>query len=249
MGSEKTGYQSKEFWEKRLGHHPDLSGTGEPGLSIAYNQACYRLREIVLERELQGNGFGDLAGKRVLDVGSGVGFFVDFYTRRGADVTGVELTEVGAKLLRDRFPRAHFFHGDIVELEVGTGYDVVNAFDVLYHIVEEDRWEAAVRRLGQALAPGGLLLLTDVLSPVRARLAAHNVMRDRDRYTEILKSANVRVLWDRPTHYLLNRDLGVFKGLNRMPSLLYGIDRFLLAISAPSPEPANRLLVARQTGF
>ena len=153
MGSRQTGYQSKEFWEDRLGHHPDLSGTGEPGLSIAYNQACYRLREMVLERELRANGFADLRGKRVLDIGSGVGFFVDFYSQRGAAVTAVELTQVGAELLQKKFPEARLIQGDIVDQEVGSGYDVVNAFDVLYHIVEEDRHLFVTSGLGTSIIP------------------------------------------------------------------------------------------------
>jgi hypothetical protein len=50
-----------------------------------------------------------------------------------------------------------------------------------------------------------------------------------------------------PTHYFLNRDLGPWRALNRLPYLLYAIDSLLLRLSAPSPEPANRLLVAERT--
>jgi 2-polyprenyl-3-methyl-5-hydroxy-6-metoxy-1,4-benzoquinol methylase len=238
-------YQPSSFWEERLGSHLDLSGTGEPGLSVDYNRACYRLRERVLDRELLRAGV-DLTGARVLDVGSGVGFFVDFYLRRGARVTGVELTRVGAEYLERRFPGVPFIQGDVVEVEVGEGYDVVNAFDVLYHIVEDERWEAALTRLARGLAPGGTLALTDVVAPVQRELAAHNVMRDRDRYAGVLGREGVRILSESPTHYLLNRELGPWRKLNRFPSLLYAIDSFLMRLAAPSPEPANRLLVARR---
>lgn len=240
-----SDYRPDSFWEERLGSHLDLSGTGEPGLSVEYNRACYRLRERVLARELSRAGV-DLTGARVLDVGSGVGFFVDFYLRRGAQVTGVELTRVGAEYLEKQFPGVRFIQGDVVETEVGEGYDVVNAFDVLYHIVEDDRWETALIRLARALAPGGTLLLTDVVAPMRRELAAHNVMRDRHRYAAVLGREGVRILRESPTHYLLNRDLGPLRKLNRFPSLLYAADRLLLRLSAPSPEPANRLLLCRR---
>jgi SAM-dependent methyltransferase len=240
-----SGYQPKSFWEERLGSHLDISGTGEPGLSIDYNRACYRLREQVLSRELERAGV-KLTGARVLDVGSGVGFFIDFYLRRGSQVRGVELTEVGVKYLQGRFPGVEFIQGDVVDVDVGAGYDVVNAFDVLYHIVEDDRWEAALVRLARALAPGGTLVLTDALSALRRELAAHNVMRDRGRYAETLSREGVQILGEAPTHYLLNRELGVWRKLNRFPSLLYAVDSVLLRLSLPSPEPANRLLVARR---
>ena len=96
-------YRPKEFWEQRLGEHFDLRGTGETGLPLAYNQACYALRRHELERALRDAGVS-LTGKRVLDVGSGTGFFVAFYLERGADVTGLDLAEVSVERLRQQLP-------------------------------------------------------------------------------------------------------------------------------------------------
>jgi SAM-dependent methyltransferase len=187
-----------------------------------------------------------LAGARVLDGGSGVGFYVDYYLRRGASVTGIELTAAGCELLRRRFPVARIVQGDLSETDAGGAFDVVNAWDVLYHITDDARWEQAVARLARAVAPGGVLLLTDVLSPWRRALAAHNVMRERERYAALLSREGLRVERVVATHYFLNRDLGWLKGANRLPHLLYAADRLLLALRAPSPEPCNRLLVARR---
>lgn len=244
-GPSARAYDPQAFWQEVLSTHPDLRGTGEPGLSLAYNRAMYRIRERVLTRELAREGVR-LPGARVLDGGSGVGFYVDYYLRHGAAVTGIELTEAGTRLLRQRFPAARILQGDLSETDTGGGYDVVNAWDVLYHITDEARWEAAVRRLARELAPGGVLLLTDVLRPWRGRLAAHNVMRELPRYAALLRDEGAAVRRVVPTHYLLNRSLGALKGLNRLPYLLYAVDRSLLAIGAPSPEPCNRLLVARR---
>ena len=240
-------YDPGAFWQAVLSAHPDLRGTGEPGLSLAYNRAMYAIRERVLTRELAREGV-DLTGARVLDGGSGVGFYVDYYLRHGADVTGVELTDAGTRLLRERFPAARILQGDLAELDAGGGYAVVNVWDVLYHITDDARWEAALRRLARAVAPGGLLLVSDVLAPWRGRLAAHNVMRELPRYAAVLRDEGLAVRRTVPTHYLLNRSLGALKGLNRLPHLLHAIDRVLLALGAPSPEPCNRLLVARRGG-
>ena len=46
-------YEPRQFWEQRLREHFDLRGTGETGLSLAYNRACYALRREVLERALR----------------------------------------------------------------------------------------------------------------------------------------------------------------------------------------------------
>jgi SAM-dependent methyltransferase len=238
-------YEPASFWQEILSAHPDLRGTGEPGLSLAYNRAMYAIRERVLTHELARAGVR-VAGARVLDGGSGVGFYVDYYLRHGAAVTGIELTEAGTQLLRRRYPAARIVQGDLSDTDAGTGFDVVNVWDVLYHITDDARWERAVRRLARAVAPGGVLLLTDVLGPWRGPLAAHNVMRAGSRYEAILAEEGVRAERTVPTHYLLNRNLGWLKGANRLPHALYAVDRVLLALGAPSPEPCNRLLVSRR---
>jgi hypothetical protein len=71
-------------------------------------------------------------------------------------------------------------------------------------------------------------------------------MRPGSRYASLLAEEGLSVRRFVPTHWFLNRDLGAFKGLNRLPGLLHVADRFLLGIGAPSWEPANRLLVARR---
>lgn len=92
-------YDPKAFWEQRLGEHFDLVGTGETGLSLEYNRACYQLRVVQLDRALSEQRV-ELSARRVLDVGCGTGFFTDFYLRRGAQVTGIDITNASVERLR-----------------------------------------------------------------------------------------------------------------------------------------------------
>jgi 2-polyprenyl-3-methyl-5-hydroxy-6-metoxy-1,4-benzoquinol methylase len=105
MSESPNAYRPRDFWQERLSEHFDLRGTGEPGLSEAYNERCYRLRAYVLQAMLAKHGI-DVAGKKVLDAGCGTGFFVEHFLSRGALVTGVDLTEVSAAGLSGRFPLA-----------------------------------------------------------------------------------------------------------------------------------------------
>ncbi|HVP15117.1 MAG TPA: class I SAM-dependent methyltransferase [Terriglobales bacterium] len=237
-------YRPREFWERRLAEQFDLRGTGETGLSLAYNRACYVLRAEVLARALAAARF-EPAGASVLDVGCGTGFFVEYYLRRGARVTGVDIAATSVERLRAGFPQASFVLADVSEAEIGGRFDLVNAFDVLYHIVEDARWEAAVRRLGEAVRPGGLLLVTDtfVATPPGA---THNRMRALDEYRRVLEPLGFATERTWPTHALLNRDLGPWRFLNRAPGLLLGIDRALLALGLGELRVTNRLLVARR---
>jgi len=242
-----VSYRPREFWEQRLAEQFDLRGTGETGLSLAYNRACYTLRGEVLARALRAHGV-ELAGRRVLDVGCGTGFFTDYYLRHGAQVTGLDIAPTSVERLRARHPQATFRLGDVGEDPIEGTYDVVNAFDVLYHVTDDARWERAVRALAGAVAPGGVLLVTDALHDgERApREAAHNVMRPLARYRSLVEPAGLRVLGLHPTHVLLNRELGAFRFLNRLPGLLLALDRLLLAAGMGRHGYSNHLLVARR---
>jgi SAM-dependent methyltransferase len=204
------------------------------------------VRGQALVAALDAEGF-DASGMRVLDVGCGSGFFTAHYLRRGANVTGMDIAPTSIERLRERHPDARFVLADVSEAAISERYDLVNAFDVLYHITDDARWERAVRSLAGAVAPGGLLLLTDTFPPASARLpqAEHNRMRPLERYEPLLRAAGLAVRAIRPTHVLLNRELGLWRFLNRAPSLLYAADVALLAMGLGKDPAVSKLLVAR----
>jgi len=238
-------YRPREFWEQRLSEQFDLRGTGEVGLSLSYNRACYRLRRRVLERALREAGI-DPAGRAVLDVGCGTGFFTEYYLQRGARVTGLDMAPTSIARLGERFPEARFILADVSEAALGERFDIVNAFDVLYHITDDRRWNAALENLAKAVAVGGVLLVTDLFSE-QAGAAEHVRMRPIARYREVLESAGLTIGPAHPTHVLLNRELGPFRFLNRLPALLYAVDVVLIESGLARALAANRLLVAKHS--
>jgi len=240
-----VSYEPKSFWDRRLSEHFDLRGTGETGLSLGYNRACYALRRRVLERALAEAGL-DPRGRAVLDVGCGTGFFTAYYLERGARVTGLDIAPVSIERLRQRHPQARFVLADVSEAELPERYDVVSAFDVLYHITDDARWERAVRTLAQAVAPGGALLATDTFADL-GDIAAHNRARPLERYRALLTAEGLEIAGLYPTHVLLNRELGVFRGLNKFPAVLFALDRGLLALGFGDGDTVvSKLLVARR---
>jgi len=235
-------YDPRSFWEERLSEHFDLRGTGETGLPLAYNRACYTLRRETLARALADAGF-DPRETSVLDVGCGTGFFTAYYLARGARVTGLDIAPVSIERLSRRHPGARFLLADVADAPVDGSFDLVNAFDVLYHIVDDARWERALGHLGAAVAPGGLLLVTDTFA-LGAGLAAHNRMRPLARYAAVLEPLGFTLARPRPDHVLLNRELGSFRFLNRAPGLLLALDRLLLGLGFGHDAATSKVLVA-----
>jgi len=240
-------YEPREFWDRRLAEHFDLRGTGETGLSLAYNRACYELRRLVLDRALAAAGV-DPRGRAVLDVGCGTGFFTAYYLARGATVTGLDIAPTSIERLRARHPEATFVLGDVSETALDRTFGIVNAFDVLYHVTEDARWERAMDHLAAAVEPRGLLLVTDTFSTPPG-LAAHNRARPLERYRARLEAAGLEVRALYPTHVLLNRELGVWRFANRVPGVLFALDRALLALGVGANDPVvSKLLVAVRRG-
>lgn len=237
-------YRPQEYWDRTLAGQFDLRGTGEPGLSLAYNEACYTLRREVLDRALAEAHF-DPRGRRVLDVGCGTGYWTAYYTARGADYTGLDIAPTSVARLSAQYPGARFVHLDAGEAPPPGRFDLVNAFDVLYHVTDDARWERALRHLAEALDPGGLMVITDVFADLPA-LAEHNRMRSLARYVGVLEPLGMVREQLRPTHVLLNRHLGFWKFLNRAPGLLLAIDRAVLASGGGMREGANKLLLLRR---
>lgn len=108
-----------------------------------------------------------LEGKRVLDVGCGVGHLAQFFVNRGCEVVCVDVRRENIVSLRSRYPSLQAHIADVERdalLRFGT-FDVVFCYGLLYHL---ENPLAALRNM--ALVCNELLLLetmiTDCVSPV-----------------------------------------------------------------------------------
>lgn len=92
-------------------------------------------------------------GKKVLDIGCGIGTMAVSFARAGADYTGVELSGTSLNLARTRFETyglsGRFFQGNAEELSgflPVEAYDLVYSFGVIHHSPRPERIVNQVRR-------------------------------------------------------------------------------------------------------
>jgi len=99
-----------------------------------------------------------LSGKTLLDVGCGGGILAEAAARKGARVTGIDLSERALKvaqlhLLESRLPVAYELASPERYAEAHAGsFDVVTCMEMLEHVPDPGRTVAACARL---LKPGG----------------------------------------------------------------------------------------------
>ncbi len=209
------GFQARDYWERRLRDHDSLEGVGYLRLGHRFNRWMYRIRGEVFDRLARQY----VASSRptstndplvALDVGSGTGFYVERWLALGARVTGVDLTSVAVERLRSRFPDARFLQADIgaplaepLAGEAGT-FDVVSAFDVLFHIVDDTCYRQAIANLARLLRPGGLFLWSDNFLHRSAIRVEHQVSRTLAESEAALAEAGFEVIERRPMFVLMN---------------------------------------------
>jgi SAM-dependent methyltransferase len=185
-------FSTREYWEKRLTEKWGLHGVGHISYGRPYNEWLYRVRKRVFLRHVRklpiqpGNA-------SVLDVGSGTGFWLKEWRSLGVRrLVGSDLTHVAVSNLRKENPGTEIIELDITDGEaVGSikqRFDVISAFDVLFHITDERRFEAAIGHMAGLLRPGGYFLFTDSFLRRSLTSSMHQVIRTLQEYTLRVKA-------------------------------------------------------------
>jgi SAM-dependent methyltransferase len=261
-----TSFDPKAYWSERLDRTYTLGGVGWLGLGEAFNRWMYRVRRHVFLRTAR-RAVSDLGHARVLDVGSGTGFYIERWHEAGAgDVSGADLTDVAVERLRARFPGDEFSQFDLTG-EAGdlaaSRYHAISAMDVLYHIVDDDGYARAIENLHSLLKRGGVLLMSENFVHGDWYRTEHQVVRDIDWILGLLDRTGFDVLSRRPVFVLMNtpvdsrnRLLRRFWGLlmtavRRGPraaamvgAALYPVELFLTAVLREGPT--TEIVVARK---
>lgn len=200
-------FNADAYWENRLRARYDERGVGDIGMSLAYNSYLYAVRRRVFRRCVKRLPLQPSA-TRVLDVGSGTGVYVDEWKKWGAaEVTGLDITETAVERLRESFPGTRFFKADIGEpgeIDKARGaYDVVSAFDVLFHIVDDERYRSALGNIHRAIRSRGWFVYSENLVPSEERLD-HYVSRSESQILESLRNVGFDVVERTPMFVLMN---------------------------------------------
>lgn len=109
---------------------------------------------------------GDASGKQILELGSGSGYWLNLLSDRGANCTGVEISENQIELARKSNPgNIKYIQGDITTLQnlelPKDSYDVIFLIYVLLEMPDKTKLESIVKNSYSFLKKGGELIIID----------------------------------------------------------------------------------------
>jgi SAM-dependent methyltransferase len=203
----QTSFDAGSYWEEMHRLNVGFAAVGFGVLGTQFNSWMYRVRHRVLQRALRRAAI-QVRGASVLDVGTGTGFYVREWQRLGAaDVTGLDVSAAAVSRLRGEIREARFLEADVadpISETLAGGFDIVSAFDVLFHIVDDERFGQAIENLGRLTRPGGHLLLSENFLRGSTIRHHHQVSRTEDEIDRALTSAGFETVLRLPMFVLLN---------------------------------------------
>ncbi|MDD2656650.1 MAG: class I SAM-dependent methyltransferase [Patescibacteria group bacterium] len=94
-----------------------------------------------------------LLGSKVLDIGSNTGELLDYCKKKGLDTFGVEYSEFGKKVSKDK---GHTIYESLERIEKNKKFDLVFAFDLVEHLYDINIFFYKVKNI---LKDGGKLII------------------------------------------------------------------------------------------
>jgi SAM-dependent methyltransferase len=203
----KPGFDAAAYWENRLSGEFELGDVGFLGLGEAWNQWAYAVRRRIFRRHVR-RLRRDWSAARVLDVGSGTGFYVENWLELGVrELTASDITNAVVNRLRGEHPGLDVHRvdiGDDISALEPASYDVISAFDILFHIVDDEAYARAMANMATLLKPGGTLVCTDKPRPAGREADPHHVMRPLAEMEQAIAAAGMEIVKRKPAFVLMN---------------------------------------------
>jgi SAM-dependent methyltransferase len=223
-------FNVKEYWEKRLSDYFSLEGVGCLGMGEHFNWYLYKLKNRVMNRTLKKLHLST-KNKTILDVGSGTGFWINYYLKRGIKyIYGCDISSTAVRNLKtiySKYDNVFVFEADFGSRSIpfDMKFDIVNAMDVAYHIVDDDDFNAFIDNISRCLRSKGYVFLTDAF-PERPRGTRHLHVKNRtlNEYNERMKRNGIKIIMVSPIYCFLQPPTDE-KPLSTLIKLLYRISQ------------------------
>jgi 2-polyprenyl-3-methyl-5-hydroxy-6-metoxy-1,4-benzoquinol methylase len=203
-------FDPKEYWNRRAREYGEA---GQGWKAVCYigdsdwaNKYLNSLQEWAVFRTVTIK-----PGMKILDAGCGVGRWSLKFAQLGASVTGCDISEEMVRIAKERAAElslnVDFRVQPIEELnkELENSFDLVISIGVLQHIVSQEKFLIACRKLVQMAKPDGKILLVEYVP--RSLRTQHSTIpqmtcRTRKQVLEAFERAGGELVFERGVRFM-----------------------------------------------
>ncbi len=241
-------YDPEAYWEQRLSKQLNLTTVGQMGLGYVYNSWLYRARFHAMHRALRKLNL-NISSKSLIDVGVGSGAWIPFWQKYSiSKIVGLDIASASVCALGNQYPQYTFLKADICsasKISSGEIFDIVTAFDVLFHLTNDNDFSNSVLNLSKLAKCGGWVIISDSFGIKPWGPFYHEYHRSYDHYLETFYSAGLNTVHIEPIFYTMTTTICDSDYLH-----MYLLSRFTTAMlhfvnklaSRPQTEWMNHLI-------
>ena len=208
----------RDYWETRLKDNFGLQGVGFFGLGKKYNKWMYRVRMRVFLNCIRSLHL-DLTNSEVIDIGCGTGFYIGLWKNevKVGHLTGIDITNIAIQNLKAKFPDVRLYTADIcndTELQLisnNNQFDIVSAFDVLFHITDDSKFEQAIKNVHSMLKLNGYFIFSDNFIHGAEIRSTYQVSRSLSRIEKSITENGFEIIARKPMFVLMNAPVDTTK--------------------------------------
>ena len=201
-------FDAQSYWEQRLSSGPGIHKVGHLAYGYVFNAALYSLRKNLVNAVLK-TLYIDFnpSALSVLDIGCGTGFYLSLWQNFGVkNIHGVDFTQSSIDYCLDKFPQCTLIKADISDETALSSlgvYSCISVFDVLFHIVDDEKYNLAIKNIASHLQDDGILLYSDNFLRYDTIREKHIVHRSLQQISEILTKNELEIVKRQSMFYLM----------------------------------------------
>jgi len=242
----KEEFDYKEYWmERHKQNICPLKKSGIRSLSQETNRYFYYLVKDQYSRLLSECSIS-LENKSVLDAGAGTGEYISFFLIKKAKVTAIDISEDAVNHIKMEFPEVRVIVTSLEDIDrhfSSCQFDIIHCFDVLYHIMDDEVWEKAIRNFAKISKK--YIILHEKFADTKPIISSSHIKwRSKEKTTTELKRYGFNEVGSIPTTVI--RRLPTYRILDFFPSLYYSIDKALLDTNLANKIGASFIKIFRR---
>lgn len=215
-------FNDKEYWKNRHSDKDNIRVVGVKGVTIKGNYYIYKFLNEQYKKILARIDISEM--ETLFDCGFGDGYFLDFFHNNypHLKLSGIDISPDAKKRI-DFIDQKNLYTGDLTEMKINKTYDIVQSFDVLYHILDDANHYAALKNIAKISKK--YIILHERFSTKAELLSSKHVRMRRSEYTnQILNSEGFYLYKEIPTHFIAMRLL-TYRLNSYLPQILYKMDQ------------------------